>query len=471
MMPACDPITLAVPEDIWREILDRLDEPVEGAAMLMARPVGALPGPLTLVVRDISWVPEDAYVERAADGLTISSGGWVPPLARAEAAGCMPVFLHTHPQGDPRPSRRDDHVEDQIASVVAARSGQGQFAAVIVGGVSHRPMFTGRIRTGEQVSPMGRLRVAGATTRLLLTNREPSNNTNPTPVDDIFDRQVRAFGDDGQRVLNALQIGVVGAGGTGSAVIQQLLRLGVGHITVIDKDTLEPSNITRVHGSGMSDAGAPKVDIAFRENDRIGLGTTVTAIRGDVTERHVVETLSHCDYVFGCTDDHAGRGVLTRLPTYLLCTLLDIGVVVDSIDSVLVGVIARLTAVTPGSACLFCTRDIDPARAAAEQLPTSELKRQQAEGYAPELDTRDPAVVAYTTLIASIAVSELLDRLLTHVDPEPPNRLLVRVHDRQVSTLRKSGGAKHWCQQTPRAAGGAEPFLGIFDGAQETESA
>jgi len=50
----------------------------------------------------------------------------------------------------------------------------------------------------------------------------------------LFDRSVRAFGADIQAALGDLRIAVIGAGGTGSAVAEQLVRLGVRHLTLID---------------------------------------------------------------------------------------------------------------------------------------------------------------------------------------------------------------------------------------------
>lgn len=464
MNAECGPCTLAIPAALWHEIIASLDGSVESAAMLLVRTVGQPPGPITLLVREIAWVPTEAYLDRTSDGLTIRSFGWVPAFARAEQTGCLPVFVHTHPGAAPSPSPRDHHVEEELATVAETRLDNPAVAALIIGGTSARPTFTGRLRMGRTVTPLDRIRVASATTRLLLADGSLAGGAASGSVDDAFDRQIRAFGEDGQRILGAMRIGVVGAGGTGSAVIEQLLRLGVGHLTVIDPQTLQLSNVTRVHGSGRQDKNTPKVDLAARQNERIGLGSTVSAIVGDVTTQCVAESLVHCDIVFGCTDDHAGRGVLTRLPTYLLTTLLDIGVVLDSTKGMLTDVVARLTAVTPGSPCLFCTNDIDPALAAIEQLPAPERERQRAEGYAPELDTADPAVVAYTTLIASIAVSEMLDRVLTHLDTNPANRLLVRVHDRAISTLRQGVGNRHWCQDpSTLGAGVTEPLFGLFN--------
>ena len=50
----------------------------------------------------------------------------------------------------------------------------------------------------------------------------------------MWDRNVRAFGADLQRALGELRVTIVGCGGTGSAVAEQITRLGVRHLHLID---------------------------------------------------------------------------------------------------------------------------------------------------------------------------------------------------------------------------------------------
>jgi tRNA A37 threonylcarbamoyladenosine dehydratase len=111
-------------------------------------------------------------------------------------------------------------------------------------------------------------------------------------VDASFDRQIRAFGPDGQRLLAETRVGVVGAGGTGSAVCEQLVRLGVGDVLVLDPDVIndDGSNVTRVYGSTMNDLGMPKVDIVARAADQIGFGTNVTPVQQTINAESAART-------------------------------------------------------------------------------------------------------------------------------------------------------------------------------------
>ena len=90
-----------------------------------------------------------------------------------------------------------------------------------------------------------------------------------------------------------------------------------------------------------------------------------------------------------------------------------------------------------------------------------ERARLADEGYAPALGEVEPAVVAFTTVTAAVAVSELLERLIGYGDSPRPSEVLLRMHDREISTNAVSPGQGHFCDpaQGKLGAGDAEPFL------------
>lgn len=77
----------------------------------------------------------------------------------------------------------------------------------------------------------------------------------------VFDRQIRAFGRDGQALLGDLRVAVIVAGGTGSAVAVLLARLGVGTLILVDPQTPEDTKVPRAHGGTLGDVGRAKVDV------------------------------------------------------------------------------------------------------------------------------------------------------------------------------------------------------------------
>lgn len=283
-------------------------------------------------------------------------------------------------------------------------------------------------------------------------------------VTQAFDRQVRAFGEAGQQILNNMRVGVIGAGGTGSAVCEQLIRLGIGHIVVVDDDNVsdDGSNVTRIYGSTLADIGMPKVEVVERSADHIGFGTSVTAVNGKITSEHVAGQLRHCDVIFGCTDDNSGRVLASRMAHIYLVPFIDMGVQIDSDEGVLRGINGRITTVMPGAACLRCRGRINERVLHAESLAPEERERLAEEDYAPELGEPDPAVVAYTTAVAALSVAELLNRMF--VDAESAStEMLVLFHDRRLSANTRPATETCWCGRPDLlGAGDVTPLLGVM---------
>ena len=94
-------------------------------------------------------------------------------------------------------------------------------------------------------------------------------------------------------------------------------------------------------------------------------------------------------------------------------------------------------------------------------LAAEEYGRLADEGYAPALPGTEPAVVTFTTQVAAAAVSELLERLI-HYGPEPaPTEILLRAHEREVSTNDQGPREGHYCHPGAHklGLGVTEPFL------------
>lgn len=181
-----------------------------------------------------------------------------------------------------------------------------------------------------------------------------------------------------------------------------------------------------------------------------------------LTMEQTARQLLGCDIVFGCTDDNAGRLVLSRLASYLLTPVIDCGVLLSSNpDGELTGINGRVTILSTGQACLICRGRIDLQRAAAELLTPDERLRLEDEGYAPALARTEPAVVTFTTLVAATAVSELLERLVGYGPKVRPSEILLRCHEREISTNEALPVEGHYCDplRGKIGIGMTKPFL------------
>jgi len=454
--------TLVVPEWITTSIKDVLADERETAGVLLVGLASDPSGRTRLLARELHLVPQGAYVERRHDGLTITSEGYVHALGRAEEIGAVALWFHTHPgaNSSPMPSAKDLRVDRELSELFRLRTSSESYGTLICASDGNRFSFTGYLDTTEGRIRIDRLWEVGRRLRLTPAADSLSERTRQIPA--IFDRNVRALGGNVQQILNALSIAVVGCGGTGSAVAEQLVRLGVRNLVLVDPDVLSESNLTRVYGSTPTSLGKNKAVVLAAHLRRLSRGVHVEAIDGSINNEQIARSLIGCDVTFGCTDDNAGRLVLSRLAAYLLLPVIDCGVLITSNASdALTGIDGRVTVLTPGAACLVCRNRIDLQRAQAEVLPADERKLRQDEGYAPALPGIEPAVVTFTTAVAAIAVAELLERLVGYGPEERISEILIRFHDREISTNVASPRAGHYCDPSAGklGLGESDPFL------------
>jgi len=455
--------TLVLTEAIADHLIQLAEQPIETGAVLIASLIKHSTG-MRLLARELHWVPDDAYLRRTPYELEATSAGFVPALQRAEELGAVALWVHNHPGQDavPLPSVYDEIVDQKLADTFRVRTSSDFYGTLIVSPRlgADRLAFSGTVQWDKADNiDIDRLWIVGDRLRLI-----PKHGTVSAQSHELFDRNVRALGGPVQSALGDLCVGIVGCGGTGSAVAEQLARIGVRHFVLIDPDTLSLSNTTRVYGSTPELVGENKVDIAARNIQRIAGNANCTLFEGRVTDNGVIETLATCDVVFGCTDDNGGRLVLSRFSAYLLCPLIDCGVLVSSgAKGQITGIDGRVTVQSPGSACLICRSRIDLMRAGAELMPEAERQKLEREGYAPALGQVEPAVVTFTTSVAAGAVNELLERFIGFGPNPRPSEVLYRFHDREISTNSALPRPSHYCD--PAAGklglGLTQPYLDL----------
>ena len=118
---------------------------------------------------------------------------------------------------------------------------------------------------------------------------------------------VPGIGMTGQRRLAHARVCVVGAGGLGSPALLYLAAAGVGHLTVVDHDVVDVSNLQRQVLHRTRDVGVPKVDSAARALGELNPMVEVSARHTEVTADTVHDLLRDHDLVVDGTDNFATR--------------------------------------------------------------------------------------------------------------------------------------------------------------------
>ncbi|MEJ5928532.1 molybdopterin-synthase adenylyltransferase MoeB [Corynebacterium sp. H128] len=114
-------------------------------------------------------------------------------------------------------------------------------------------------------------------------------------------------GEEGQLKLKQARVLVIGAGGLGSPILNYLGAAGVGHITVIDDDLVEESNLQRQTIHRMADIGRPKVDSARDALARLNPFIKVTPLRERLTPDNALALFRDHDLAIDGTDNFATR--------------------------------------------------------------------------------------------------------------------------------------------------------------------
>ncbi len=148
-------------------------------------------------------------------------------------------------------------------------------------------------------------------------NRSAAPSAARLPAEERYSRQVLfvGIGAAGQQRLLGSHVAVVGVGATGAAAAGLLARAGVGRLTVVDRDFVEPSNLQRQVLFDEDDARAalPKAEAARRHLAGINADVAVQAHIADLTPANAESLLAGADLVVDGTDNFETRYLLNDL--------------------------------------------------------------------------------------------------------------------------------------------------------------
>ena len=119
---------------------------------------------------------------------------------------------------------------------------------------------------------------------------------------------------DGQETLKNTKMLIVGLGGLGCAAGQYLAVAGVGHLTLLDFDTVDLSNLQRQVLHDDSRLGMPKVESAKLSLQRLNTHIEVNSIHQLLDEQQLHDLVGKFDVVLDCTDNVTTRNQLDTFP-------------------------------------------------------------------------------------------------------------------------------------------------------------
>jgi hypothetical protein len=412
-----------------------------------------------LCLHKIHLVPHE-ICSRSADRITWPTEGLESLLRQAGQNGMGLLKIHSHPGGFRSFSGFDDESDrDLFESVHGWLDDDLPHFSVVM--LPDGTMFGRAIDAHGHFHPIERIAVVGDELQFW----DSSSHNVELPA--FTQRHLQAFGEGTTQRLRQLRVAVIGCSGTGSPVIEMLVRLGVGELVLVDPDSVEEKNLNRITNSTMADALAKraKVTVLTESIARIGLGTKVVPIIGQIDDPEIVHQVATCDVVFGCVDSVIGRDTLNRLATFYQLPYFDLGVRLEAdgqggVESVF----GSVHYLQPGGASLRTRGVYSDADLNAELLRRDDpgaYETQVAAGYIVGVQEDRPAVISVNTQLAAMAINEFLARLHPYRDDPNSEYAVHRFSLNQGCTYKESDGNPDNYLARHVGRGDARPLLSM----------
>jgi molybdopterin-synthase adenylyltransferase len=218
-----------------------------------------------------------------------------------------------------------------------------------------------------------------------------------------YSRQIALFGDAGQQQLTAASVVLIGLGGLGSHVAQQLAYLGVRRFTLLDGDTVGVTDLNRLVGATGADVGILKAHVVARRIRSILPAADVRVIAEPVPVAGLDRgsALGSATAVIAGVDSDTARLILTELCSIAGVPYIDAATGISRADGeVVYG--GRVVVAGPAGGCLFCRGELDRREDPSQAKSAPERQA----GPAGNGRAGRASVVTINGVVASLAATE-----------------------------------------------------------------
>ena len=129
---------------------------------------------------------------------------------------------------------------------------------------------------------------------------------------DRYSRNIGVITAEEQQILSQKSVCVIGCGGLGGGVIENLVRIGIGKLTVVDSDVFDVTNLNRQMLSNENNIGKAKAAEAVEQMNLINSEVEITPIQTELTEENCTQIIAGHDLVIDAVDNIKTRFVLEK---------------------------------------------------------------------------------------------------------------------------------------------------------------
>lgn len=326
---------------------------------------------------------------------------WRSALYRSKDGTYSILVCHSHPfsQKNVGFSSLDLSNDRENYEYVAKKIPKVFIGSLVFGQADVKGMFWDKDKT--QISHVDEIRIIGQKIeKLSIDTRHAVFSKH------AFDRQVRLFGEEGQKKLSETSVAIIGSGGLGSITTELVARLGTGNIVLVDDDVLEEPNLNRVIGSKPELIGTPKVEV-LRKHIQTFSNAEIEVFEKSVLDPSVLQRLKDVDVIISGTDTQSSRMVLNELSVKYLIPYIDMAFGIFPEEQV--EAYGQVRIVLPDSFCLHCIDGIDHIEASQELMSNEDKEMRREAGYIQGAPIPNPSVISLDSVIASLGVTEFLN--------------------------------------------------------------
>jgi hypothetical protein len=320
--------------------------------------------------------PEPGELNESAGHVVINEPFTLRMALSAEQGSLGVGVFHSHPLDcAPHPSHIDDDMDGYYSDYFSGFTPGRPYVSIIVSLVRDELVISGRVFWESEWHAVSHFTVEHTP-----CTTYHGENRSAHPSHERVARLVAAFGEEAAARLSNSTIAVIGAGGTGSIVIETLARAGVGKLILVDPDYVSQSNLERLHGGipGDAEQERSKVEVARRHILSINPDCQVEAYYGSLPHPDIVDAVVQADVALGCTDQQHSRLSLSDLAVRYLLPSIDCGVMLEGGNRQITGQIVQLVRFLSSDPCALCRGMISPYRLASELMDDEEKQRRQA---------------------------------------------------------------------------------------------
>jgi len=232
---------------------------------------------------------------------------------------------------------------------------------------------------------------------------------------DFLARSVLALGVDTLTTMMRDQtVGIIGVGGLGSIIAENLIHSGFQSLRLFDPDRLEIANLNRIVGATFEEAEAGRFkasavkDHLLRINPKARVHDHITGIQNPF----IVPVLMDCAWLIVATDNHASRFHAQRVALELGIPLISAGVNISVEEGKVTDMSGEVIIARYGDGlCLNCLGRINPTAVAAYEHRKNTIGEELIrKGYVTGHEVKEPAVKTLNSIVGAMAVDVLLNQ-------------------------------------------------------------